>query len=83
MGNLFFAACVSEVDPASFHAIQNRPDEMGKTEGRGHVGVELECCLTEVVEMFVGQNEGFQLVRRAASSRFHRWHQVHVKNCSS
>ena len=83
MGNLFFAACVSEVDPALFHAVQDRSNEMGETEGHRHVGVELEGCLPEVVEMFVRQNEGFQLVGRAASSRFHRWHQVHVKNCSS
>jgi len=32
MGNLFFAARVSEVDPALFHTIQDRADQMRKTE---------------------------------------------------
>jgi hypothetical protein len=83
LGNLFFTAGVGEVDPALFDAIQNRADQMRKAERSRHVGVELEGSLPEVVEVFVGEDEGLQLGRRAASSSFHRWHQVHGrKNCS-
>ena len=82
-GDLFFTAGVSEVDPALLDAIQDRADQMRQTERRRHVGVELDSGLPEVVEVFVRKDEGLQLGRRAASSCFRRWHQVHVKNCSS
>jgi len=62
MGNLFLAAGVREVDPALLDTIQDRADQMRQAERRRHVGIELESGLSEVVEMFVRQDEGFQLV---------------------
>jgi hypothetical protein len=83
LGNLFFTACVSEVDAALFNAIQNRADQMRQAKRRRHVGVQLEGRLPQVVEVFVREDEGLQLTLGATSSFFLRWHQVHVKNCSS
>jgi hypothetical protein len=66
-GNLFFAASVSEVDPALFDAIQDCADQMGQAEGRRHGRIHLMGDLPEVVEMLSGEDDRLQLVRRCRS----------------
>jgi hypothetical protein len=61
LGNLFFTACVGEVDAALFEAIQDRPDQMRQAKRRRHVGIQLEGCLSEVVEVSVRKDEGLLL----------------------
>src|SRR6185436_1698208 len=72
---LLFTAGVSEVDPALFHAIDDRADQERKAERLRHVGVHLTGNLPEVVEMFLGERDRLQLVAAAFAGR---WHQVHA-----
>jgi len=75
--DLFFAACVSEVDPALFHTIQDRTDQVRKAEGCRHVRIQLVGEVPEVVEMMTGEDDRLQLVRRSHSSFLRQGHEVH------
>jgi len=79
-GDVFFTAGIGEVDPALFHAIQDRADEVGETYRCRHVGIELPDDPPEIVEVMVGKRQRLQLVRRFQVSVLGRWHEMHLES---
>jgi hypothetical protein len=76
LGDFFFTACISEVNAALLHAVDDRADQVRQAEGLGHVRVHLSRNLPEVIEVLFGEKKGFQLAGRQSFAD--RWHQVHA-----
>jgi hypothetical protein len=67
-GDIFFTARDREVDSALLHAIDDHADQVRQAERRRHVRVHFSRQLVQVIQMFSGEDERFQLVHSGGSS---------------
>jgi hypothetical protein len=59
-----------------FHAVDDRADQMRQTERLRHVGVHRSGDPSEIVEVFLGEQQRLQFVRFPSIAG--HWHQAHA-----
>jgi hypothetical protein len=60
-----------------FNAIEDRADQVGQAERGRHVRIHPAGNLPEIVEVFPGEGDRLQRIRRCGSSFLIWWHEAH------